>query len=272
MYCPWIILIPQLICNKKRSLVVFELWTKLSYRIKSGWLQITILYIIHLWSIHINSIWRSWSLSGNFLECLNLALNHFDQHHLDRLLKVSGQARGAGPMGNPTAGRKALVYSRQRALCRGRCFAKRYHEWPRISNNYLFSVFVLMWCILLAVWSSMLCLPVCTLHHKVIMPRVYIVVSLQMVIRLIFVILWGYLISKPHIDISSVAFCHFFDLFDSISRATLQFVIAILRFSMLCCNVAGRSGWSSAIPWSCAHVITCASIINYFIFCIYIYI
>eukprot|EP00438_Fugacium_kawagutii_P036163 Skav223759 [mRNA] locus=scaffold4249:3944:7789:- [translate_table: standard] len=27
----------------------------------------------------------------NFLECLNLALNHFDQHHLDRLLKVSGQ-------------------------------------------------------------------------------------------------------------------------------------------------------------------------------------
>lgn len=28
---------------------------------------------------------------GNLLECLNLALNHFDQHHLDRLLKVSGQ-------------------------------------------------------------------------------------------------------------------------------------------------------------------------------------
>ena len=31
------------------------------------------------------------SEQGNFLECLNLALNHFDQHHLDRLLKVSGQ-------------------------------------------------------------------------------------------------------------------------------------------------------------------------------------
>ena len=30
--------------------------------------------------------------AGNFLECLNLALNHFDQHHLDRLLRVSGQA------------------------------------------------------------------------------------------------------------------------------------------------------------------------------------
>lgn len=31
------------------------------------------------------------SEQGNLLECLNLALNHFDQHHLDRLLKASGQ-------------------------------------------------------------------------------------------------------------------------------------------------------------------------------------
>lgn len=31
------------------------------------------------------------SEEGNLLECLNLALNHFDQHHLDRDLKVSGQ-------------------------------------------------------------------------------------------------------------------------------------------------------------------------------------
>ena len=35
-------------------------------------------------------------LPGNLLECLNLALNHFDQHHLDRLLKASGQVPRAG--------------------------------------------------------------------------------------------------------------------------------------------------------------------------------
>lgn len=29
---------------------------------------------------------------GNILECLNLVLDHFDQHHLDRMLKVSGQS------------------------------------------------------------------------------------------------------------------------------------------------------------------------------------
>eukprot|EP00913_Durusdinium_trenchii_P020900 g19638.t1 len=34
---------------------------------------------------------RSMQLLSNLLECLNLALNHFDQHHLDRDLKVSGQ-------------------------------------------------------------------------------------------------------------------------------------------------------------------------------------
>ena len=43
------------------------------------------------------------------LECLNLALDHFDQHHLDRLLKVSGQVLHRKPFTASRCDRTMMV-------------------------------------------------------------------------------------------------------------------------------------------------------------------
>ena len=68
-------------------------------------LATTGLRAFELASCHITYSGRSFahlSIStpaGNTLECLNLALDHFDQTHLDRYLKISGQAGTHDPDG-----------------------------------------------------------------------------------------------------------------------------------------------------------------------------
>ena len=53
---------------------------------------------------HVQTFDKVDDLPGNLLECLESGLNHFDQHHLDRLLKASGQVprAGGGVNNNPS--------------------------------------------------------------------------------------------------------------------------------------------------------------------------